>query len=124
MTNKSKLFSAICLAVALIQGSASAQMNGALGVTLPQNFTVHGIELAAGEYTIHELSGSGTNPVLLLRSATGVNTNLLAQPITHAQQTTLKGSSVTLHKVGGQLQLDEIWFVGNEVGYRILSLNK
>ena len=124
MTNKSKLFSAICLTVALSRSSAFAQMNAAMGVTLPQNFTVHGMKLAAGEYSIHELTGSGANPVLLLRSATGVSTNLLAQPITNAQQTAPKGSSVTFHKVGGQLQLDEIWFVGNEVGYRVISLSK
>jgi len=124
MTNRSNLFSGTCLVVALCISSASAQMHGSLGVTLPQSFTVSGLKLPAGEYSIHELSGSGVNKVLLFRSAAGVSTNVLAESITRTQQTTATVSSVTLHQVGSQLQLEQVWLAGSDVGYQIISLDK
>ncbi len=121
MTNRLHFVSGLCLAAVLGMASASAQMVTALGVALPQKFTVSGIELPAGEYRIHELSGSGANKVLLFRSTSGASVNVLAEPITKPQQTTASESSVTLHQVGPHLQLDEVWLSGSEVGYRILS---
>ena len=124
MTNKWRLFSGLCLAAALGTGAVFAQTRAALDVAVPQSFTVSGVKLPAGAYSIHGLSGSGTNTVLLLRSASGVSTNVLAEPITKVQQTVPSASSVTLHQVGSSLQLDEVWFAGSEVGYHILSTNK
>jgi hypothetical protein len=124
MTNKFRLFSGLCFAAALSISSASAQMHAMLDVAVPQEFSVNNVNLPAGKYSIQELDGSGSNTVLLLRSTSGASTNVLVEPITKAQQTTASQSSVTLHQVGGSLQLDEIWFAGSEVGYRILSSGK
>ncbi len=124
MINSKRLFSGICLAAALSIGSASAQMRNSLEVTLNQNFTANGVKLPAGEYTITGLSGAAVNSVLLLRSASGITTNVLAEPVTAAQQSQASTSSVTLHRVGDHLQLDEVWLNGSETGYRILSNRK
>ena len=124
MTNKLKLLSGICFAAAFSIGSASAQTDGIWGITLPQSFTVSGVKLPAGEYSIRELSGSDANMALILRSASGASAIVLAEPITKVHQTTATGSSVTLHQAGNELQLDEIWFAGSEVGYHILSSGK
>ena len=124
MTNKSALVSGLCLAAAMSICSASAQTGGIRGVNLPRAFTVSGVKLPAGEYSIRELSGTDANTALLLRSASGASTIVLAEPITKAQQTTAGSSSLTLRQAGGQLQLDEVWFAGSEVGYHILSLGK
>ncbi len=119
-----RLFSGLCIAAALTFSSASAQMRNTLEVTLNQDFTANGVKLPAGEYTISGLSGSAVNSVLLLRSASGITTNVLTEPVIAAQQIPAAANSVTLHRVGGHLQLDEVWLNGSEVGYRILSNRK
>ncbi len=121
MTNKLRLFSGICLAAALSIGSGVAQVRGTLGVTLPQKFSVNGVELPAGEYRIHEVTGSGANAVLLFRAASGESVNVLVEPITKARQETAAESSVTLHQVGDHLRLDEVWLAGSDVGFHVLS---
>lgn len=124
MATKPAFFPGLCIAAVLTIGSASAQTRGVMEVNLPESFTVSGIKLPAGDYSIVELSGARANTVLLVRSASGVRTTVLAEPVPKAQQATATASSVTLQKVDGQMQLDIVWIAGSDVGYRILSSAK
>jgi hypothetical protein len=85
-------------------------------VTLAAPVIVGGVELPPGECTIQEMSGSSSNVVLMVRSNTGAQVNVLVNRISSTRDSR-EGIVLTLQN--GRYVLDQIW-LNQEDGFQVL----
>lgn len=116
----------VCLAVAasfyVSVRTASAQIMDGLKVNLPEHVVVGGVALPGGSCTIQDIGKDDGATVLLIRSNTGVNVAVIAEPIMPLQPSA-EQTRVVLRREGNNYQLDKIWIEGQATGYHIVSVS-
>lgn len=103
------------LAVLIAALGLSAASSDILRVTLAAPVLVGGVEMPPGVCTVQELSSSATNMVLLVRSDSGEQATVLANPIGSTRDSK---AGVVLNLRNGRYTLDQVW-LNEEVGFEI-----
>jgi hypothetical protein len=111
-----KLFAPVVLA-ALGVASAAAQSPGTLQVTVPFPFTVNGVSMPAGDYSISR-SGAESSALLGMRSNDRRHTLFFAgSPAVLGNAAA--ASSLVFRHVGSEYSLADIWWAGYSAGVQL-----
>jgi hypothetical protein len=113
-----KLLILLVFLIGVGTATASAQLIGALDVTVPHSFFVNKTELPAGKYTVRVLDDTSPN-MMEIRSVDGHNSVMFdtenAQPNGEPRE-----SELVFDKLGDDYFLSRIWLEGDSyVGYEL-----
>ncbi len=111
-----KLFAPVVLAV-LGAASVAAQSPETLQVTVPFPFTVNGVLMPAGEYSISR-SGAENSALLAMRRSDSRHTLFFAGSSAALGGTAVQSSLVFRHE-GSEYSLADIWWGGYSSGVRL-----
>ena len=112
-----KLFAPVILA-ALGAASVAAQSQETLQVTVPFRFTVNGVYMPAGEYSISR-SGAENSALLAMRRSDSGHTLFFAGSAAALGGVAAQSSLVFRHE-GSEYSLADIWWGGYSSGVQLL----
>ena len=110
---KTILGTVVCLGAAF----ASAQSMETVHMNLPVDAKVGKVTLPAGSYSIHEVSNSVVE--ISSDNRDGVKTLATVMQIVAPNEKTSDSTKVILRQGKTGLQVDQIWFAGQDMGFEL-----
>jgi hypothetical protein len=87
----------------------------------PMAFRVGKTQMAAGEYTIRNLTEGTDEGVLLIEPESGTSCVAMVERIDTPDHARAKSTMVKLEREGNAMHLTQIWVGGEDYGFRILE---
>jgi hypothetical protein len=113
------LVSIVALALVTAIAAAAQSGGGKLKADIPFDFVVGDKTLAAGEYTVGQISTSSSDAIMIRNSAGGHKAMRITNAV--ASSAPKRRTQLTFHRYGNTYYLSQIWVAGSAEGRQMLK---